>query len=352
MTCHSEIFLVTPKYLMPHRNMHCNSEKYALQPRNMYCNSEICIATPKHVLPLRNMHCHFEIYIATPKYFLPLRNMHCHSEICIATPKYALPLRNMHFHSEIYFATPKYALPLRNSDICFVTPKYALPLRNMHCYPEKNPLFPEMLHTRPQRTYTPTYALPLRNMHCYPEKNPLFPEMLHTRPQRTYAPTSALPLRNMLCHSEICIATPKKHANALKCYILAHSVPIKHSCLVSSFIYFGIFSRFSGIKSLSLDLLLACVSRLSMLALFMVCFSFCLKWVFFIFIIIKALPQITGSWSRGKALDYRSLGHGLEVRLWTTDHWVMGSTSVGGCLIHSFTVIILSINKLLLCIQK
>ena len=42
---------------------------------------------------------------------------------------------------------------------------------------------------------------------------------------------------------------------------------------------------FSGdlydIRSLSFDLLLACVSMLSKLALFMVCFSFCLNWVFF-----------------------------------------------------------------------
>ena len=27
----------------------------------MYCHSEICIATPKYVLPLRNMYCHSEI---------------------------------------------------------------------------------------------------------------------------------------------------------------------------------------------------------------------------------------------------------------------------------------------------
>ena len=44
-------------------------------------------------------------------------------------------------------------------------------------------------------------------------------------------------------------------------------------------------SRFSGhlydIRSLSFDLLLACVSMLSKLALFMVCLSFCLKWVCF-----------------------------------------------------------------------
>ena len=61
-------------------------------------------------------------------------------------------------------------------------------------------------------------------------------------------------------------------------YIPAHSV------LVSSFIYFGIFSRFSGdlydIKSLSLDLLLACLSMLSMFAVCMVCLSFCLKFFF------------------------------------------------------------------------
>ena len=45
-------------------------------------------------------------------------------------------------------------------------------------------------------------------------------------------------------------------------------------------------------------------------------------------------PHITGSWSRvkaldlwswfsGKALDYRALGRGQGVRHWTTDHWVM-----------------------------
>ena len=48
---------------------------------------------------------------------------------------------------------------------------------------------------------------------------------------------------------------------------------------------------FSGdlydIRSLSFDLLLACVSMLFRLALFMVCFSFCLNWVFFIFIIVS-----------------------------------------------------------------
>ena len=41
------------------------------------------------------------------------------------------------------------------------------------------------------------------------------------------------------------------------------------------------------IRSLSFDVLLACVSMLSKLALFMVCFSFCLNWVFFIFIIVS-----------------------------------------------------------------
>ena len=48
---------------------------------------------------------------------------------------------------------------------------------------------------------------------------------------------------------------------------------------------------FSGdlydIRSLSFDLLLVCVSMLFRLALFMVCFSFCLNWVFFIFIIVS-----------------------------------------------------------------
>ena len=53
----------------------------------------------------------------------------------------------------------------------------------------------------------------------------------------------------------------------------------------------GVFSMFSGdlydIRSLSFDLLLACVSMLFRLALFMVCFSFFLNWVFFIFIIVS-----------------------------------------------------------------
>ena len=48
---------------------------------------------------------------------------------------------------------------------------------------------------------------------------------------------------------------------------------------------------FSGdlydIRSLSFDLLLACVSMLFRLALFMVCFSFCLNSGFFIFIIVS-----------------------------------------------------------------
>ena len=38
---------------------------------------------------------------------------------------------------------------------------------------------------------------------------------------------------------------------------------------------------------ISFDLLLACISMLFRLALFMVCFSFCLNWVFFIFIIVS-----------------------------------------------------------------
>ena len=31
----------------------------------------------------------------------------------------------------------------------------------------------------------------------------------------------------------------------------------------------------------------------------------------------------TGSWSRGKVLDHRALGHDLEVRHWITDHWIV-----------------------------
>ena len=51
------------------------------------------------------------------------------------------------------------------------------------------------------------------------------------------------------------------------------------------------FFKLSGdlydVRSLSLDLLFVCVSMLSLLTLFMVCISFCLKWLFFRFIIVS-----------------------------------------------------------------
>ena len=49
-------------------------------------------------------------------------------------------------------------------------------------------------------------------------------------------------------------------------------------------------------RSLSFYLLLACVSMLSKLALFMVCFSFCLNWVFFIFIIVSCFFHLEVPW--------------------------------------------------------
>ena len=51
-------------------------------------------------------------------------------------------------------------------------------------------------------------------------------------------------------------------------------------------------------------------------------------------------PRSNVSWSRGKALDHRALGHGLGVRHWTTERWVMVQcqTLVRGAMDHGLGV--------------
>ena len=81
-----------------------------------------------------------------------------------------------------------------------------------------------------------------------------------------------------------CVSSSVVHHLVFTIRRLIANIPV-HSVLVSSFIQVGVFSRFSGdlcdIRSLSFDLLLACVSMLSKLALLprprSVCLSVCLS---------------------------------------------------------------------------